>query len=350
MAGDTRQSPDSVALLQNLQAHPEAYELFDALRRIECANASSPRLGRGPRPASEPIRLGQRAHMEFAPRSIESLEASRAPDRPPRLRSYPLGLFGPQGALPLHLTEYAILRENFRHDPTFAAFADVFHHRMISLWYRSWADAKPTVHLDRADEDRFGQHLDALSGYGQPTLQARDAFPAKARRFFGGRLVPSARNAEGLRALLHGLFEVDVQIRQFQPAWLPLPPDGQLRMGMQAARMGQDATVGTHVRNAQHGFRITVGPMGSERYREFTPGGHALAELTAAVRNYLGDEHAWDLQLVLARDDVPMPVLGRSQRMGLSLWMGHYRKPKDADDLVLSGQVAGAHSSSRKLS
>ena len=39
------------------------------------------------------------------------------------------GLLGPNGPLPLHLTEY--VRERLRHhaDPTFARFLDLFHHR-----------------------------------------------------------------------------------------------------------------------------------------------------------------------------------------------------------------------------
>lgn len=72
------------------------------------------------------------------------------------------------------------------------------------------------------------------------------------------------------------------------------------------------------------------------RYREFLPGGQALDVLTAAVRGYIGDEQAWDLQLVLAREDVPLPVLGQGQRIGLSLWLGHYRRTLDADQLVLT--------------
>lgn len=72
------------------------------------------------------------------------------------------------------------------------------------------------------------------------------------------------------------------------------------------------------------------------RYREFLPGGQALEVLTAAVRGYVGDEQAWDLQLVLAREDVPLPLMGQGQRIGLSLWLGHYRRPRDADQLVLA--------------
>lgn len=107
-------------------------------------------------------------------------------------------------------------------------------------------------------------------------------------------------------------------------------------MGLAAARLGREATLGALARNAQHRFRLRIGPLDIARYRAFLPGGDALDVLTAAVRGYVGDEQAWDLQLVLARQDVPLPLMGQGQRMGLSLWLGHYRRPVDADQLVLA--------------
>jgi type VI secretion system protein ImpH len=342
MARTARQSTDPLTVIRQIQDAPEAYELFGAIRDLECAFAAKPRFGRAARPADEGVRLGQRAYLSFAPRSIESVEMP-GDGRPPRVRTYPLGLFGPQGPLPLHLTEHAHMRETMDDDPTFGAFADVFHHRMISLWYRAWADAQPVVGMDRPQEDGFAGHLDALAGVGLPGLKGRDAFPANARRFFAGRMVNQSRNAEGLEHLIAGLFDVPLQILAFHVDWLPLPQDGTLRMGCQAARMGHDATVGAQVRNAQHRFRLRVGPLDAARYREFLPGGHALDTLTATVREYLGDEFGWDLQLVLAREDVPAPLLGKAQRMGMSMWLGRYPRPDDADDLVLNAPAkAGA--------
>jgi type VI secretion system protein ImpH len=42
------------------------------------------------------------------------------------------------------------------------------------------------------------------------------------------------------------------------------------------------------------------------------------------------------VQLVLRKDDVPTTHLGQSGRMGFSTWMGHYPKPVDADQVVLT--------------
>lgn len=65
------------------------------------------------------------------------------------------GMLGPNGPLPLHLTEYARSRSIHAGDQTLVRFLDIFHHRFMALFYRAWAQAQPTVSLDRPGEDRF---------------------------------------------------------------------------------------------------------------------------------------------------------------------------------------------------
>jgi type VI secretion system protein ImpH len=53
------------------------------------------------------------------------------------------------------------------------------------------------------------------------------------------------------------------------------------------------------------------------------------------VKTYLGEEKAWDVQLVLKRTDVPVTRLGRDGRMGLTTWLGFPRHAVDVDEVVL---------------
>jgi type VI secretion system protein ImpH len=331
--GSFRHAPDPVALLDTLRADPSSFDWFQALRRIECVYTEHPRLGYSVRPADDPVRLAHTPALAFASRTIDRVENDDG--QTPRIHSLMLGMWGPNGALPLHLTEYTLERERLARDRTFTAFADVFHHRMLSLFYRAWADAQPTVQMDRPEEDAFAHFLDALVGIDSPSLGGRDALPDRFRRYMAGRIVAQARNAEGLVALLAAFFAVPVHLDEFAVAWLPLPDEGRLRVGMSMAGLGTTAVLGAVVRSAQHRFRIRLGPMPFADYRRFLPGGDALGELLAAVRFYVGDGLDWDVQLVLRRDEVPLTHLGRGARMGLSAWMGRFAGPGDADDLVL---------------
>ena len=48
-----------------------------------------------------------------------------------------------------------------------------------------------------------------------------------------------------------------------------------------------------------------MGPMDLDRFTDFLPGGRSLTRLVDWVRNYVGFEFDWEVQLVLARDEVP---------------------------------------------
>ena len=333
MDGSLRHAPDPVALIDALRADPSSFDWFDALRRVECVYADRPRLGRSVRPADDPVRLAHSPSLEFAPRSIDRVEVGS--DGRPRIHSLMLGLWGPNGALPSHLTEYTLERERIARDATFTAFADVFHHRMLSLFYRAWAESQPTVQMDRPEDDAFAHFLGAIVGIDSPSLAGRDALPDRFRRYMAGRFVAQARNAEGLVACLRTFFAVPAQLEEFTVAWLTLPDEGRLRMGVAMAELGATTVLGACVRDAQHRFRIRLGPMAFGDYRRFLPGGEALRELLAIVRFYVGDGLDWDLQLVLRRDEVPLTHMGRGGRMGLSSWIGRFAGPGDAEDLVL---------------
>ena len=107
------------------------------------------------------------------------------------------GLFGPQGPLPIHLTEY--VRERIRNhgDFTLLRFLDIFHHRMTAFFYRAWARVRPTVSFDQPSSDRFGDYVGSLFGLGMSSLEDRDAFPDLPKRHFAGLLSCQTHHADG---------------------------------------------------------------------------------------------------------------------------------------------------------
>ncbi len=59
----------------------------------------------------------------------------------------------------------------------------------------------------------------SLFGLGLPQLARRDAMPDPAKMFYAGRLVPQARNAEGLLSVIADYFGVRAQVREFAGRW-----------------------------------------------------------------------------------------------------------------------------------
>ncbi len=323
-------------LLEDLRRAPWRFGFCHTLRRLDCLQPERPRIGASPRPADDPVRLGQQPSMRFAPAELAALEQS-AGGRPARLLVYFLGLLGPNGPLPLHLTEFA--RDRLRHasDPTFARFLDLFNHRMLSLLFRGWAQAQPAVSFDRPAQDRFGIYLASLSGTGMPAFQQRDAMPDLAKRHYAGHLSCQTRHAEGLKSILGGLLGLPVRIEEFVGHWLVLPPDCRLRLGEtpESGALGQTTTLGGRIWDHQSKFRVRIGPLRLADYLPLLPGGEALARVKAVVRNYVGDQLDWDLRPILAQTEVPSLRLGGGGRLGWTTWLASGPLGRDGDDLKL---------------
>ncbi|MBK8537500.1 MAG: type VI secretion system baseplate subunit TssG [Candidatus Competibacteraceae bacterium] len=336
MASPDRTSAHPVALFEALRREPYAFHVFQALRRLECFYRDRPRLGQSIRLVDDPIRLAQQPSMVFAPSTLEAFEPGDG-ERPARLYQYFLGLFGPNGPLPLHLTEYVRDRTRNVGDHTFAGFADLFHHRMLCLFYRGGANAQPTVSFDRPETDRFKVYIGAPFGMGMPALWNRDAVPDLSKFHYAGRLVNQTRNPEGLRAILADFFKLPADIESFVGHWLPLDEKSRCRLGEIPATglLGMTAVIGERVWDCQYKFRITIGPMPLAEFQRFLPGSDSLRRLVAWVRNYVGDELLWDFNPILKKEEVPPLVLGEGTRLGWTTWLTSQPLAQDADDLKL---------------
>lgn len=374
MADPDRTSSRPVDFLGQLEREPYAFDFFQAVRRLDCEHAEKPRTGESVRLVDDPIRFGQEPSLIFAPATLESLD-SRNPKKPRLIQRF-FGLFGPQGPLPIHITEY--VRERIRNhgDNTLRRFFDIFHHRMTAFFYRAWARVRPTVSFDKPDCDRFGEYIGTLFGIGMDSLEDRDAFPDLPKRHFAGLMSNQTHHAEGLLAILSGYFRLPVELEEFIGQWIELPSNCRCLMGQSSSALGVNTTVGSHVWDCQQKFRLIFGPLGLDDYYRMLPGGSSksssveitpemLAEanatgrsvleiwgrtlrragvsldrLIAAVRSYTGDELQWDLQLILKKQETPPLGLGIVGRLGWSSWLLRDPMPRDPDDLVLDAMRA----------
>lgn len=342
MAGEDRTPPDPLRAIEALRQRPWEFDFYQAVRRLECLHPDKPRVGCSLRPVDDPVRLGQEPSLGFAPSTVASFEPAREADGggeagPARLTVLCFGLLGPNGALPLHLTEYARDRLRNAGDPTFARFLDMFHHRMLSLFYRAWASAQPAVHFDRPESDRFALYLGSLFGIGMPSLRDRDELPDHEKLHFAGQLACQTRHRDGLKAMLGGFFGLPVEIDRFVGQWLVLPEGFWCRLGedREVSTLGRSVTVGSRTWECQTKFRIVLGPLTYEQYLDLLPGTGSLARLVALVRGYTGDELDWDMRLILKKEEVPALRLGGDQRLGWTSWLAGGPREKDAEDFTL---------------
>jgi type VI secretion system protein ImpH len=296
------------------------------------------------------VRLGQAPHLSFAPSDV----AAATTDEEGRLslEQYGFGVFGPNGALPLHLTELAYERRRHKEDGTLVDFLNLFQHRLISLFYRVWADSEPTVNLDRPEADRFRGYIGALLGIGPASARDADSVPDYAKLSRAGHFAQQVRSAEGLEAILSDYFEIAIEVRSFTGAWLDIP--GALRCRLGEQQLGLSTTLGASTWQCQHKFEIVLGPLTSRNFADFLPGARGLTELHALVRLYTGDEWSWQARLTLRNVDIPGASLGgrapksgtlTGNQLGWTSWLGARRA--GAEDVVIQDTRAAESGSAK---
>ncbi len=343
MVATDGQTPDS--LIETFRREPYTFDFFAAVRLLQSRAAEMPRIGHSLWPAQDPVRFAQNPSTNFAPTTIEEF-SRRAESRAPVLYSRHFGLFGPNGPLPLCLTEFALERMLHHRDDTFAEFCNVFHHRLTSFFFRAWADTQKTVDFDRPNDENWTNYIGALIGLGMDSLRDRDSVPDQAKLYFAGRLSAGSRNAEGLEAIVREFFGVPTELHTFVGRWMDLPPDSLCKLGASPStgKLGSTAIAGSRIWSCQLHFRLRFGPLTWAEFERLLPTGPSFKRLRDWVRLYVGDQYSWDVQLVVSGREIPkvqLPKAGqqaKAPQLGWNTWVT--TKPFVSDAVISFPGVA----------
>lgn len=327
-----------LALEDELRDNPTAFGFFQAVHLLERIRVDRQGVGRFVDPGEEVVRFAVHRSIAFPASEIQSL--TLAQDGPARMAVNFLGLIGPSGVLPHHYTLLASGGGRGR-DSAYGDFLDLFHHRILSLFYRAWKKNRFAVTFGGA-EDRLREHVLDLVGMGLPELRARLPFEEDALVYYAGLLSAPQLSAVALEQLLEDYFEVPVEVRQFEGGWFALPDRDLCELGEEngaSSRLGGGAVVGDEIWDPQSRIRIRLGPLSMDEYQRFLPTGESYERLRELTRFFGNDEFEFELQPVLAARQVPGCVVGagddRPQPLGWSTWISSAEFPRDADETIL---------------
>ena len=289
-----------MSTLDDIERQPHRFDLFSVLRMLERENGHLPRVGENVTLRQELARISQDPYFVFPGSNLVGFHKK---EQGWELTIRFLGQFGPQGALPLAVTEEAygwLLRQ----EDSFPRFADIVSSRFLQLFFRAWANARPIAQHDRPSSDRFGSYVGAHIGLASPALRDLDSVADQRKLAFAGVVGAKAKSAARLRSFLQGLFDVRIDVEEFVGSHLKLDPHDCTRLGRALCALGRDMFVGTAVFSVQDKIRIRIYARDLQQYLDFLPSGRRCDELTDAVFFYLGDETDWDVELALPVKDV----------------------------------------------
>jgi len=231
---------------------------------------------------------------------------------------------GPAGVLPYWYHELVVER-NWKKDRGFAAFLDLFHHRLISLFYLAWKKHRLEANYRPAAADTISGGLLCLQGLGTDGLLQKTGLPAESLAFFGGLLsrgVPSVAAIEAAASFFCG---AAVRVESFVEQVLTIAPEDRTRLGAANSRLGLDTVCGSQVVDCQNRFRIRLGPLEFGEYRRFLPTGDLLKLISHLVRTMVGIEFEFDIAVELKKEAVPECRLGADMRnaplLGWTTWV-----------------------------
>jgi type VI secretion system protein ImpH len=330
----------ALTLASRLAQDSARFDLLQALRVIESAYPDRPRLGRSLRPGDDVVRLAQEPRFGFVAAELGKYRPAAAGE-PGRLIVNVAGLFGPNSPMPLYFTEYAHNRMLHAGDPTLVRFLDIFNHRLLSVFYRAWANTQPVIGLDRGQAGAGGYvgyvgYVSSLCGLVCPSSAGAGAAADLEKLQFSSLLASRTRPASGLGLLLSQYFGVPVAIQQFVGQWLRLArPDRTALQGHGQRRLGEGLVLGSRVWDRQNKFRVVIGPVGARDMRRLLPGTSTHRRLLEWVDLYTGGLLEWDVELRVKPEEAPCLRLDGSARLSRTGWLGRRRSTRKSSALCV---------------
>lgn len=334
------------ALLEILREEPFSMKFFQAVRLLERLHPERMPVGYFVSPQQEVVRFSSRTSLSFPPSELYGYDEVES--RPNRMEVNFMGLTVIGGPLPHPYAEFLLERARAK-DYAPGEFFDLFNHRFVSLFYRSWKRYRFFIgyELSRSrqdaavEEDPLTSSLYSLLGLGTGGLRGRSAVPDESMLFYAGLLGRRVPTAQALKQLLSDFFDLPVELQEFTGSWNRLPPDDLTLLAdgiRMSERLGCGTVVGDAVWDQQSTVTIRIGPMPLSQYRSFLPGGLAAQQLESWLRLVGGGELDFAVRPVLAREEVPGIALTSDReamgQLGFASWLKRKPFARDADDAL----------------
>jgi type VI secretion system protein ImpH len=333
--------------LERLTAEPWRFDFFQAVWLLERSHGDRTPVGeRGP-VAREAIRFRPAVSLGFPPTDVRGIARGGGADGVPefhRVEISFLGLYGVSTPLPLHYAVDVLRADqgtvaaspvhaasDARRDEDGASssavrdFLDLFHHRLISLFYRAWIKYRYNRVFGHPSRDRITDYLCRLIGCPLDSDRAvMGVSPVRMIRY-AGTLTHHPRSAAELRGLLEDYWEfVPARVTQCAGRWITLKPSDLNDVGVRNCTLGEDVILGEQIYDLSGKFVATLGPVDWETYLSFLPDGKRFAETCSLIRLSRGDPLAFDLEVVLRENVVPALSVSSTDaaaRLGYTAWV-----------------------------
>lgn len=310
---------------------------FEALvRLLERLTSDAVRVGEQGPPTSEGLRFHHDPSLSFHASDVVALKvAPSAPDPENVLApSHPvyhvmssfLGLSGSVSPLPAYFAEELVFEDP--DDPVRRDFLDIFHHRLLSLFFRSVVRYRLSAEHTAELKDAWSQRAFALLGldvYEEPppgklgALRLLQVAPLLVQKSRGPRALEVGLQV----ALEEHLDGARVQVQEYAGRWTGVDTPSWTRLGRRCTTLGQDVLLGRRIFDRGGSFAVHIGPVTWRVYERLRPGGDLLALVDEIVGWLVRDPLDYTLVVTLLPREAPGLQLATpgTSRLGRNTWL-----------------------------
>ncbi len=312
MAAEKRRTRTSIK--QRLNEDVCSFNFFKAVHLLEGYGRGRP-LGRTLSPGMDPVRFRVKPGFTFPASDIFSIQNGHVHSDPVVTVNF-MGLIGPNGILPQWYNCHA---QELNHKKDFALtdFLDLFHHRLISLFYLAWKKYRLPENYLSDGSDPISRCLAGYIGMDESEQKADPEFARVSRRrliYFTGLASRNVPTASAVETIISNATGVPVQVKQFVERMLPIHEHDRTCLGRANGTLNKDAICGSRIRNVAAFFEVKLGPMSWEKYIAFQPRSRNLALVRKLITFIVGLEYEFEIRLVIKGPEIPSLPLGGGKK------------------------------------
>ncbi|WP_260436282.1 type VI secretion system baseplate subunit TssG [Burkholderia sp. Bp9143] len=311
--------PDLDPLVAALLARAPQMNFMQLCRLLEERAPDRSGFGVLDTPEQEPVRFRPRPRVGFPAGEIASVEFDdERLDAPPTVRTTFMGLYGVDAAMPSHMIDEIVLREE-GHEAV-EAFLDQFNHRFVTLLYRTWKKYRYPESYRSGGSDVHSNNLLSLAGFGWGDKPQRAGLPNSRMLALLGVLVQKTRTPEGLtRVIALAAPGAEVRVSEFWPITAQVARHQPLTSASGGAidansrrGLGGGYVLGRRVAYRSRAVCATLHPASAQQAQDLLPGARLHRELMALVQLYVGTKVDVHLRMEVSSRLAPRPAIGQA--------------------------------------
>lgn len=309
MASTQRQLDDD--LRAELEAEAPRYDFFQAVQLLVRLNRAAAPVGGGGPPSREAIRFRHDPSMAFHSSDVTAIRM-RVPRQGLLFSEITSTFLGLSGAVsPLTVAAAERIARDVDDGGSLRDFYDIFHHRLLGLFFRSWKRSRLYASHRVDGADPMTRRVLAFVGVDAFGAGAQLGLPPIDLLSLAPLLSFHTRSARTLGVVLDRVFPgIGVEIDSFRERRVMLSDDQRAQLGVRNGTLGTNFTIGRSVVDRSGRFGVQIGPVDYGLFEALLPGGQHHTKLREIVQQFTRGVLEAEVEVLLKEDETPRFSLG----------------------------------------